>query len=204
MQRSPNPLPPRPFGPCGPPSPHTRFPSSLSLLGGPALSAQPRAPALPLPRGPGLPAACPHPPFAQYPVPPPPPALSWMRPRRASLGNRPRARPIFTPCSPRLATSICKPHLAHPLSPARARAPPGELPALSRSSATTSHHAGPCDRTTLESHHRLAWSHRCIHARSPPAPPEVRIVGHLFFLRLCVFAGEGWRWCFVIVPRPFN
>jgi hypothetical protein len=139
MQRSPNPLPPRPFGPCGPPSPHTRFPSSLSLLGGPALSAQPRAPALPLPRGPGLPAACPHPPFAQYPVPPPPRAVvdapttriprqpparsSYIHPLLPPFGHlhlqtTPSSPTLTCPCSSTAwRTSRAEPELRHDLAP---------------------------------------------------------------------------------------
>jgi hypothetical protein len=81
----------------------------------------------------------------------------------------------------------------------------------------TSRHAGPHDRTTLESHHRLAWSLCCVRARSPPAlpephlgraPPEVRIAGHLPFslslilIRLCAFTGEGRLRYYIIVLCP--
>lgn len=70
----------------------------------------------------------------------------------------------------------------------------------------TSHRAGPHDRTMPESYYRLAWSLRCVRARSPPAPlephldrapPEVRIASHvlfsltLFLLWLCEFTSEG-------------
>lgn len=133
--------------------------------------------------------------------------------------KHPHMRPasIQTPSLPHSATSTHRPRLARPLSPARARPPPGEPLAPSRSSTATSHHAGPHDRTMPESHHRLAWSLRCVRARSPPAlpephldraPPEVRIAGHLrfslslFLLRLCAFTSEGPLRYYIVVLCP--